>query len=64
MAGVRLNVVVARSPCTARRSTGMLEMAAHLAGTVAVSWKRARNAGSSQHGNMRRASVASNCVKA
>ena len=63
MRGERANVVVARPPCTTRETGGMFETFDHAAGTVAVSWNVARNAGSSQHGNMRRASVASNCVE-
>ena len=43
-------------------STGMLETAVKFSGTTTVSWKRARKLGSSQQGNIRRASVASNCV--
>ena len=40
-------------------STGILEMAVKVAGTSAGTWKRARNAGSSQDGKKLRASVAS-----
>ena len=53
------NVVVANVPCTTRFATGMFATEAQAAGTVAVSLNVARNAGSSQHGNMRRASTAS-----
>ena len=45
-----------------RDASGMFEYTAQLAGTVTVSLNTARNAGSSQQGNMRRASVAWNIV--
>ncbi len=60
--GVRWKAVVAVAPCTVRVCTGMFDTAVHAAGSVTVSWYVARNAGSSQPGNMRRASVDSNCV--
>ena len=60
--GVRSNAVVAVAPFTVRVRTGMFDTAVHVAGSVTVSWYVARNAGSSHPGNMRRASVDSNCV--
>ena len=55
-------LTVASLPFTTRVATGMFDTVAQPAGTVAVSAKVARKAGSSQHGNMRLASVASICV--
>ena len=46
------------------RVTGMLETAMSSDGISSVTLKRALMAGSSQQGNARRASVASNCVVA
>ncbi len=63
MRGVRANVVVASAPCATRAATGVFEIAVQAAGRVTLSWKVARNAGSSQAGNIRRASVDSNWVE-
>ncbi len=63
MRGVRAKVVVASAPRTLRAATGMFETALQPAGAVKLSWKVARNAGSSQAGNIRRASVDSNWVE-
>jgi hypothetical protein len=58
--------VTARRPGPAGDSliTAVLEMAARPSGTTSVTPKTAFAAGSSQHGNARRASVASNWVAA
>mmetsp|Transcript_21651 Transcript_21651/g.56511 ORF Transcript_21651/g.56511 Transcript_21651/m.56511 type:complete len:291 (-) Transcript_21651:554-1426(-) len=52
------------SPFLESLTTGMFPRATKLSGTVSVTLNRALTAGSSQHGNARRASVASNCVTA
>lgn len=49
--------MVASFPCTVRLVAGIFPIVAHSVGTVAVNSNVARNAGSSQHGNTRRASV-------
>src|SRR5580698_2193330 len=63
MRGERWKVTVAVRPCSTRLACGMLLTAAQPDGIVTVSLNRARKAGSSQPGNIRRASVGS-CVLA
>ncbi len=60
----KVTVLVPGSAPGASRSGAPFEMATRSAGTVADRSKRALKAGSSKQGKARRASVASNCVKA
>ena len=52
------------SPSVSSLTTAVFETAARFAATTSVTPKTALNAGSSQHGKPRLASVASNCVAA
>ena len=63
MRGVGANCTrVSPAPAGVREAIGMFETAAKCSGSTAESVKRALKAGSSQPGNMRRASATSNCV--
>ena len=57
-------VTALRRPSTRSDATAVFDTAVSVESITSVTANTALNAGSSQHGNARRASVASNCVAA